>query len=239
MSYLIAITQREEVAQIVGNPVYLIADVALLPLTSQHEANEAIKSALASTDVDSDVSDSEQSDSEDTASHQTAATEVGSLPADDHQPLAGEKDRGSSFAREVATGNVSFGRFATQWLSRQRWPVANTGEKPTQPEVDRQISHATQESSSKRDITTTVHPEPESAANQREKPQQAIGVATVGLLPRILKTTKMIFTSRSYFFSYDLDLTRRFEKLGRLDQPLNIRNLDSLVSLLENYTVHH
>lgn len=208
-------------------------------MTSQHEANEAIKSALVSLDVESDLSDSEQSDSEDTASHKTAATEVGSLPADDHRPFSGNNNSNTSVAREVATGNVSFGKFATQWLSRQSWPIAKPAADHTQTEVDDTKSQTGQEPASKQDVTSAAESGSESLASSGRKPQQIVGVATIGLLPRILKTTKMIFTSRSYFFSYDLDLTRRLEKLGRLDQSLAFRNLDPLVCSFGTYIPHH
>lgn len=232
MSYLIAITKREEVAQIAGKPIYLVADVALLPLTSQQEASDAIKNALASSDTDSDGSDSEASDSEDTTSSKTVSAELGSTPGDDLGPFHGKNDSNTSVAQDVATGNVSFGRFATQWLSRQRWPASNTNSDPSSKEVG--ISSRTTTAQ------TSVEPEEsvpanqpskiESAAKSLERDKQAVGVATMGLLSRILRTTKMVFTSRSYFFSYDIDLTRRFETLGRIGQPLNLRNLDPLVS---------
>lgn len=232
MSYLIAITKREEVAQIAGKPIYLVADVALLPLTSQQEASDAIKHALASSDTDSDESDSEVSDSEDTTSGKTITTELGSTPGDDLGPFQGKNDSNTSVAQDVATGNVSFGRFATQWLSRQRWPASNPKPDASNREADVSNRMTT--------AKTSVEPEEsapdnqpseiESAAKSLEKDKQAVGVATMGLLSRILRTTKMVFTSRSYFFSYDIDLTRRFEKLGKIDQPLNLRNLDPLVS---------
>lgn len=222
-----------------GKPVYLVADVALLPLTSEREANEAIKDALASHDIESDVSDSEQSDHEDAASHKTSTTEVGSLPSDDHRPFSGESDSTSNVARQVATGNVSFGRFATQWLSGQKWPVSKPGADRTSIAADEPRLQTTQASSRKQDAVPSDQPPDAPAVDPTAKSQQPLGTATMGLLPRIMKTTKMIFTSRSYFFSYDLDLTRRLEKLGRLDQPMSFRDLDPLVSSGSIREVHH
>lgn len=205
----------------------------MLPLTSQQEASDAIKNALVSSDTDSDESDSEVSDSEDTTSSKTTATVLGSTPGDDLGSFQGKNDSNTSVAQDVATGNVSFGRFATQWLSRQRWPASNTSVESSNKEVNVPGRTTTAEPSVGPEESTPANQpsDIESAAKSLEKDKQAAGVATMGLLSRILRTTKMVFTSRSYFFSYDIDLTRRFEKLGRIDQPLNLRNLDPSVSL--------
>lgn len=199
-------------------------------MTSQHEANEAIRDALAASDVDSEVSDSEQSDSEDVSSHQTTTTEIGSLPSDDHRPFSGENDSNTSVARDVATGNVSFGRFASQWLSRQSWPVTRPTADPADLVINLSNSQEFPGTQGKDVAAPSKSLESEAAVRMPGRDPHGPGTATLGLLPRILKTARMIFTSRSYFFSYDFDLTRRFEKLGRLDQPLTFRNLDPLVS---------
>lgn len=201
-------------------------------MTSQQEASDAIKNALASSDTDSDESDDEESDSEDTTSRKTTGAELGSTPGDDLGPFQGKNDSNTSVAQDVATGNVSFGRFATQWLSRQRWPASNAHSDSSSKEANDPNRNTTAEISIEPEESAPDNQpgEIESAARSLERDKQAVGVATMGLLSRILRTTKMVFTSRSYFFSYDIDLTRRFEKLGRIDQPLNLRDLDPLVS---------
>lgn len=233
LSYLIAITKREEVAQIAGKPIYLVADVALVPLNSQQEASEAIRNALASSDADSGASDGEGSDSDDESTPgRTGAGELGSTPSDEPLHFKGKNGSNTSVAQDVATGNVSFGRFATQWLSRQRWPASHTSTDKSSEDVNgSKLTTAETTSVEPEESTPANQPgEIESAAKSLEKDKQAVGVATMGLLSRILRTTRMVFTSRSYFFSYDIDLTRRFEKLGKIDQPLNLRNLDPTVS---------
>src|SRR5271167_3705762 len=59
-SYLIAITRREQVAQILGKPVYVISGVAVLPLSSQHDANKAI-TAAATTNLPVELNSDESS----------------------------------------------------------------------------------------------------------------------------------------------------------------------------------
>lgn len=211
----------------------MVTDVALLPLTSQQEASDAIQNAIAfSTDAaDSDGSESDSSDTEGDRSSQATVTEVATNPGDESRPYRDKNDSGTSVAEDVATGNVSFGRFATQWLSRQRWPGPNPAASSPGTLADGRV-----------DTRSTENPDPDRDHVAKEQGEQVesvsgpianekvVGVATLGLLPRILKTTKMIFTSRSYFYSYDVDLTRNFESLGKIDQPPVPRNMNPLVS---------
>src|SRR5579871_5801763 len=44
-SFLISISRREQVAQISGKPIYSIREVALIPLSSQSDAEQAIAKA--------------------------------------------------------------------------------------------------------------------------------------------------------------------------------------------------
>jgi hypothetical protein len=60
---LIAITRREQVAQIFGKSIYVVTDVALVPLSSQSEAEKGVAAAVlqmeATADTDEDSSDTE------------------------------------------------------------------------------------------------------------------------------------------------------------------------------------
>jgi hypothetical protein len=53
---------------------------------------------------------------------------------------------------------------------------------------------------------------------------------TVALLPKLLRTTKLYFASKSFFFSYEYDLSRRLDKQLPLasSQPL-FQQFDPLV----------
>ena len=46
-------------------------------------------------------------------------------PADDTRPFEEKNSSSTSIAEHIATRNVPFGNFATQWLSRQRWPLGH------------------------------------------------------------------------------------------------------------------
>lgn len=209
----------------------MVTDVALLPLTSQHEADEAIKSALGSSESASDDSDSNVSDTDNEHSDQVKTAQASAASADDIEPYQSKNSSTTSVAEDVATRNVSFGKFASQWLSRQKWPASKA--------------------SANQDTTESTEPKPaskddpllEDLAKSKESKQSgeaedpkllvkpaASSSTTSNLLPRILKTTKMIFTSGSYFFSYDIDLTRRFEHLEPANRALDFKKLDPLVS---------
>ena len=74
----------------------------------------------------------------------------------------------------------------------------------------------------------------------REKEGQTVPVNSRGskditdsLLPKLLRTTKMLLASRNFFFSYDYDITRRFGSLKDYskDTPM-CRVVDPLVCFL-------
>lgn len=51
------------------------------------------------------------------------------------------------------------------------------------------------------------------------------------LVPKLLRTTRMLLSSRSFFYSYDLDITRRLggENMRNAELPLS-KSVDPLVS---------
>ena len=55
------------------------------------------------------------------------------------------------------------------------------------------------------------------------------------LVPKLLRTTRMLLSSRSFFYSYDLDITRRLggEIVRNPEIPLS-KSVDPLVSFLEH-----
>ena len=234
-TYLIAITKREEVARIFDKPVYLITDVALLPLTSENEAADAIKTALGTSVTTSNDSDSSVSDTENEDADQPKTAQLASTPADDTVPYQGKNSSGTRVAEDVATRNVSFGKFASQWLSRQKWPAPTL--LTDQPTTE---SNEPNPASKNDNLLQDLAEAKEGSRKDMYDGTQSPGIShgpqsgtVVNMLPRILKTTKMIFTSGSYFFSYDIDLTRRFEELCPPNQPLNLKNLDHLVSFMK------
>lgn len=228
-SYLIAITKRKQVAKIFDKPIYLIEDITVLPLSSQHDAEQAIRLATRPGDSDSNYSDDSGSDAEEENSVRDASVELSTTPGNDIRPLQEKNASSTSIAEIVATRNVSFGRFASQWFSRQKAPPSTGANAGTVDNVTTPMP-AEKGDTIVEDIENAERAKDVSPATSQVSSTDY--VATQNLLPRILKTVKMVFTSQSYFFSYEFDLTKRFQDLDPGDQKLNLQRMNSVVSCL-------
>jgi len=197
----------------------------VLPLSSQKEVNEAIKAAITSSDTNTD--DSDTSDAEEEQPDKVNSTEVESTATGDLSSFETKNKSNTSIAEAVAHRNVSFGKFATQWLSRQREPTSTTDSSEPKSASKEDLQGSEQIPASHDVPKDEVDVAEQAIENQ---PQLSTATATMNLVPRILRTTKMIFTSGSYFFSYEVDLTRRLEKLNPLNQPFSLASMDQAVS---------
>ena len=245
-NFLIAITSHQQVAVINQVPVYVITDVALIPLDSQREAQKVlgkvkdarVKSASLSfaEDSSSDESASEEDDESDTS------TEPGVDEADDVGTETGAKNSEEAPERTADTvGRLGvYGSFTQRWFSRSAWRAernlqltSETGERPMSsgdvvsddepgnrdvtppPErVDRTPSFTNGDT--KPEIQPALESFPALPLSEVERAEeeavvQAVRESVVGhsLTPKLLHTTRMLFgSSRSFFFSYDIDITR-------------------------------
>ncbi|KAL9056620.1 MAG: hypothetical protein Q9162_002791 [Coniocarpon cinnabarinum] len=134
-SYLIAITGRKHVAQIWGKPIFLITDVAFIPVSSQKDAIEAIKSSRQGAKLDDTTSldQSAVSDLVDDADND-ALTSLSDTWLDDQAAAAShnrtqsrtlqptpEHEATESIARDVIGRKGVYGRFAERWFSKRGW----------------------------------------------------------------------------------------------------------------------
>ncbi|EXJ93793.1 hypothetical protein A1O1_02186 [Capronia coronata CBS 617.96] len=227
-SFLIAITQREQVAQIYGKPVFVITDIALLPLSSQTDADKAINAATATTspgstasttDSDSELSDPGEDDDDSLSSD-----------AEPKAPIAGKQtlQRSSSvtsIAKDVWVNRGQYGRFASQWFSRRGWGVDRSGPKPPVSSDADPTSEG--DAAAAVNLPEAKHDAPESEQT-RAAEQIMAGGSVQDALPKILRTTKMILTSGSFFFSYDIDLTRRLSVMTGTSKAPSADSLDPL-----------
>ncbi|GKT44967.1 phosphatidylinositide phosphatase sac2 [Colletotrichum spaethianum] len=199
LSYLITITRRQQVAQICGFPIYVVTEVAVTPCTSQQEAREAItKTALELQERNTDK-DADDSDSDDYVEHPTSGDEV----EDPAQEAKAENDKApesvkSTVAKDVIGRRGSYGRFAQTWFSKSGWTQdqkRSAGWSGTAHQVRRSIDHSPSKAAASRPT-----------ADETNEPAPAST-----LLPKLLRTTQILFgSSRSFFFSYDFDITRRW-----------------------------
>ncbi|KXX83141.1 Phosphatidylinositide phosphatase SAC2 [Madurella mycetomatis] len=235
-SYLISITRREQVAQIRGLPVYVVTEVALTPCTSQQEAAQAIAATAATLDSTREEQDT---DAASTASSAAGSGDEGSSPdpessgarddavdeADDPATdfegqypaadvAAGATVEGaggsgprpaskrSSIAQDVISKRGSYGRFAQRWFSRSGWAMdqkRTMGLSAEERGVDPIADGAGRGKGGKFAV-----PSDGGGAGEGDGSEAAIS-----LLPKLLRTSQILFgSSRTFFFSYDYDITR-------------------------------
>ncbi|MCJ1311527.1 hypothetical protein MMC25_005200 [Agyrium rufum] len=141
-TYLIVISQREQVAQTAGKAIYMITGVAIVPTSSQAEAakvlqqtNDKFAKAAAASAAGGDATTDDEATSddeghEDGAPSPTSVTapslaDVETPPSADQSASPAGQDVASvsqgSIAEDVLRRKGKFGRFGTSWFSKQGW----------------------------------------------------------------------------------------------------------------------
>lgn len=129
-------------------------------------------------------------------------------PAEDGPLSPAEHKRTSSVAEDVMARKGGYGRFARNWFSRKGWTVGQR----------RNLGMSVSESDPEREPETTGSP---STVNTEPVKEEAVpAVSDVekakktdiaeSLLPKLLRTTQILFGSKNFFFCYDYDITRSF-----------------------------
>ncbi|KAL3422503.1 hypothetical protein PVAG01_06659 [Phlyctema vagabunda] len=213
-SFLISITRRQQIAQIHGKPIYVITEVALTPLASRAEAEVSInrtKASLEKRTIDGHDTDDSDSDDDEAEFSATASDDVDDedvLTGGSVSPVKGASGhkRSTSVAEDVMTRKGSYGRFAQKWFSKKGWTVdqrRNLGMSGNENNTE-----ATQKVAPTMETSAQESPQTEENIAEEIKAQQVNDVAA-NLLPKLLRTTQILFgSSRSFFFSYDYDITR-------------------------------
>ncbi|KAL8675566.1 MAG: hypothetical protein Q9168_000078 [Polycauliona sp. 1 TL-2023] len=220
-SYLVSILRRQQVAQIRGSPVYVITSVALIPLCSQSDAEKAIAETnkevekLAGQEAEDVSIGSHSSADEDSEGH---VTDDGSgqpkalTPSGNTRPKSQKGN--DSVAQDVIGRKGQYGRFAESWFSRKGWTTERRRAQGMSADDAEKSENAKEKLKSRPNA-----PEEKSGDDNRELPGPPAQQLTQPgaspaqdvmstLLPKLLRTTKMLFASRSFFFSYDYDITR-------------------------------
>jgi hypothetical protein len=252
---LIAITGREQVAQIFGKPIYVVTDVALVPLSSQREAEKGIAAAVrqreTTVDTDEDSSDAESTAGESDDVHSAADVEEPS-PADDMRTKPEREDTSATtkIAEDVFARRGPYGRFASQWLTKKGWGLPGM-RAPSEVAGTASEQNKTAHAASVQQLpattakeTTNLPPINDSRSKQapgsrplgqdNDGPFPGEKDVTIPLLPKLLRSTRLILSSRSFYFSYDFNITRRMGDPRMLDaKPLVHDDIDPLVCALE------
>ncbi|PVH74139.1 hypothetical protein DL98DRAFT_658971 [Cadophora sp. DSE1049] len=220
-SFLITIIKRQQVAQIQGKAVYCITDVALTPLSSKTEAERSIANTQAflhRTDEDHTLDESD-TDGEEAGLSARFSDDVedNNMPSSSATTSQSHR-RTTSVAEDVIARKGGYGRFAQKWFSKKGWTA----------DQRRNLGMTSAESN----IASLDVPNPaDLRANPAEvlvpdaRSRDSIDVVE-SLLPKILRTTQILFgSSQSFFFSYDYDLTRSFSSrtTSNKNGPLHTR----------------
>ncbi|KAH8785021.1 SacI homology domain-containing protein [Diaporthe sp. PMI_573] len=242
-SYLVSITRRKQVAVIRGHPVYVITEVALTPCSSYNDASEAVaKTAVQpqSKEAGESAGDDTETEAEDDTDTDTASIKSDEVPTDDERPDTsdGSKPSATSVAKDVMTRRGSYGRFAQRWFSSSGWTLEqkrSMGLSQSEENVNNAVDKAADGNlpgDSKAPAATTEDTASSEAAGVPVEDAKDEKLAPPALLPKLLRTTQILFgSSQSYFFSYDYDITRSLsrqrEATPQGDTPLH-RKTDPL-----------
>ncbi|KAL8859911.1 MAG: hypothetical protein Q9178_003744 [Gyalolechia marmorata] len=217
-----------QVAQIRGSPVYVITSVALIPLSSKSNAEKAIEQTkkeaqsakndqpAENASIDSHSSADEGSYHSDGQLTDDNPEEPKALTPPNGNTRPKSREETNSVAQDVIDRKGQYGRFAERWFSRKGWTTERRRAQGMSAD-DTVKSEATRKEQGSElyqleDSTEGVGKDtPKIPAQQLPQPSTSQGHDVMStLLPKLLKTTKMLFTSRSFFYSYDYDITRRF-----------------------------
>jgi len=232
------------VAHIHGKPIFVITEVALTPLTSRKEAETAVehtqtslqrltvdKNALEESDTDEDGGEGSAAASDDVDDGETTPLGIGNMSIDSAMNDTGHNRR-SSIAEDVITRKGGYGRFAQKWFSGKGWTVnqrrilgMSAAEAETIEDTSAGGLAVTSMQESKSPNTTNI------VGEAGEVPMVKRRDVAATLLPKLLRTTRLLFgSSRSFYFSYDYDITRSFANRGQyhaLEVPLH-KDVDPL-----------
>lgn len=203
-------------AQIHDHPIYVVTDVALTPLTSQKDAEASVASTQVSL---SRNATSEQEEEGDSSDDEAVLSGLGSDDVEDEDistitppPETRLHKRTTSVVNDVFAKKGGYGRFARNWFNRNGWA-------PDRKMAGVGLSSAGVDSESDAQ-TSTMPATPVISPADKEgetKPTEVDGEEESGLtdehvaalLPKLLRTTSLLFgSSRSFYFAYDYDITR-------------------------------
>ncbi|OAG03782.1 uncharacterized protein CC84DRAFT_1165960 [Paraphaeosphaeria sporulosa] len=234
--FLVSVCDREQVAQIRGKAIYKITDVALIPLSSQTDADKAIVSARdhaqrhrkaqgrAEDEYDSESDEDDAPSVTDSLEEDTPAP-----PTQVKDPVTGQRgpaDRRTSVAEDVMQRKGVYGRFADKWFSKKGWKTDKRRTQGMSSAEDLRKAMSTNVESIPNDEGGPLSPSKPDAlpvedrdvpepVSPEEIPKALAGdkdSTTIALLPKILRTAKMYFASGNFFYSYDYDLSHAVGK---------------------------
>lgn len=203
--------------------------VALIPLSSQADAKKVIEQSRSNLKKSGNaasagvLSDSETSEEEDEHSEHgyTSGSEhddptVPPTPEPKSLQLADSEasvQKSNSIVQDVIGRKGQYGRFAERWFSKKGWSVERRRTLGLSADHDNDAG-ADDPQISNEAVKVPSHSKPTEIDKQEQvdsikKPRPGSSTVANSLIPKLLKTTKLLFGSNSFYFSYEYDITRR------------------------------
>ncbi|KAK2821855.1 hypothetical protein FQN49_007605, partial [Arthroderma sp. PD_2] len=125
-------------------------------------------------------------------------------------PPIDEPSNETSIAEDVIKKRGRYGRFTAEWFARKGWGSIGLSDSKRRSPIASNDGSTHEESMELKNLGASAVDDQES----KDTSETALTDArTHDLMPKLLKYTKMMFGSRSFYFSYDYDITRRFGPL--------------------------
>lgn len=217
-----------------------------LKRSSQHQT---LSPESETSDDDEDHDEAFQSDHDDQASLVSSGTSALVDPSASRR--FGLVWNTSNVAEDVIGRKGSYGRFAERWFWKMGWttekqkaqgmsvdgverPRTSIGQATSLYDPQSEPSSAATTLDNTSSSSWKSGHETLSQAGEDDKLGTQAAKITNTLLPKLLRTTRMLLGSRNFFFSYELDITRRLGTNDKKGLPLH-KSVDPLVSQLFNH----
>lgn len=157
----------------------------------------------------------------------------------------GSVNKATTVVADVIKNKGQYGRFAQRWFSKGGWKsdgIRKQGMSETDltltPEQKKQAEDSLPDNAKDQVESTPAEqksepaPEPQPTSAVESTPIAPKDTTLTNLIPRILKTTNLYFTSRSFYFSYDYDLSRSLSRQESTSASVPLyKRFDPLVSM--------
>lgn len=204
----------------------MITGVAVIPLSSQKDANKAIKQARTSQPASQKAQGNAQIEESDESNPEDEPTEANVLesPVDELLSPRNNAIVDSSIAQEVIGNQGRPTRVGANWFSKRNWMPGGSffpgfkakGSKLKEPihtnEEYTSLGAGVPEAKAATEVASTSMEETSQQQQQREGEALASAskIQTPDLMHKLLRYTKLLFSSRNFFYSHDYDLTRSY-----------------------------
>lgn len=213
----------------------MVTEVALTPCSSYNDASESVAKTAVQLQVKTsgETAEDDTDATADDTDIDAQSIKSDEVPTDDDEPIKKIRKAsvGSSSAgvvQDVMSRRGSYGRFAQRWFSKSGWQQEskrNMGLSQSEEAVnivDRGQDERT-EADPKAPAATVEDKSAPEAAGVPVKEAKEDGMAPPALLPKLLRTTQILFgSSQSYYFSYDYDITRSLPRQQQAAQQTDV-----------------